>query len=305
MRSSSKNITLALGLLIILGAIWGSGYSLARFATTHGVSPLGYAFWQSLGPAILVFIFTKSAGSRIPVSWRHLRFYFICGLVGIALPNTNMYFAAAKLPAGLLAVIVNTVPLMTYALAFALRMERFYYLRFFGILMGAAGIMLMTIPKTSLPSVDLTPWALLALITPFCFASCAVYAAKNSPKDCDAAASAAGMMLCSALLLTPLVIATHNFYALWPPFAARDWVILLEILLSSIGYILFFQLLKIAGPVFYSLVGGVVALTGLFWGWVIFGETLNRWNGLAVLCILIAIGFVTAGQWSARTQGTE
>jgi drug/metabolite transporter (DMT)-like permease len=187
---------------------------------------------------------------------------------------------------------------MTYVLAFALRLERFYYVRFVGILLGVIGIMSLILPKTSLPSTTSAMWVLIALITPLCFAACAVYAAKNRPEDTDSLALSAGMMLCSALLLTPVVFASHNFYVLKPPFAVRDWVIVLEILLSSIGYILFFQLIKIAGPVYYSLVGGVVALTGLFWGWVIFGEVLNRWNGLAVVLILLGIGLVTLGQWS-------
>jgi len=46
-----------LSLLILLGVLWGSGYSLARYATTHGVAPLGYAFWQSLGPALLLSLY--------------------------------------------------------------------------------------------------------------------------------------------------------------------------------------------------------------------------------------------------------
>lgn len=258
---------------------------------------MGYAFWQSLGPAILVTFMVYATKSRLDFSWSHLRFYFICGLIGIAVPNTNMYFAAAHLPAGLLAVIVNTVPIITYVLAFALGLERFYYVRFLGVLLAVVGIMVMVLPKASLPSPTLVPWVLLTLITPLCFAIAVVYAAKYRPAE-DSLALAAGMMIFSALLLAPFVFTTKSFYPLWPPFALRDWVILLEIVLSSLGYVLFFQLLKIAGPVYYSLIGGVIALTGLFWGWLIFGETLNLGISLAIIMIFIAIGLVTWGQWS-------
>lgn len=296
---SSKQI-LPFFLLLALGFIWGSGYSLARYATTHGVNPLGYAFWQSLGPACLVLFFTQVFGEGLPLSWKHIRFYFICGLIGIALPNTNMYFAAAKLPAGLLAVIVNTAPVMTYFFAFILRQERFSYLRFCGILLGVAGIMALTIPKTVLPEPGLALWIFIGLVTPLCFAVCAIYASLWRPQQSDSLALSAGMMICSALLLFPLVHVTKSFYPLWPPFAPRDWVILLEILLSSLGYVIFFQLLKIAGPVYYSLVGGVVALTGLFWGWAIFGEKLNGWSTVAVILVLLAIGLVSIGQFSKK-----
>ena len=80
------------------------------------------------------------------------------------------------------------------------------------------------------------------------------------------------------------------------PLTAPDCVILLEIILSSIGYILFFQLIKIAGPVFYSLVDTIVSLTGLFWGFVLFQEKLNEWTILAVMFIFIALILVTQQQ---------
>src|SRR5579863_9025259 len=105
----NKQPWLPLALLLLLGMIWGTGYSIARFAMTHGVNPLGYSFWQSVGPALLIGLLAYRRKHDITLSTAHYRYYFICGLTGIAIPNTNMYFAAPHLPAGLLAVIVNTV----------------------------------------------------------------------------------------------------------------------------------------------------------------------------------------------------
>jgi len=73
-------------------------------------------------------------------------------------------------------------------------------------------------------------------------------------------------------------------------------VVLLEIMLSSIGYIIFFQLIKSAGPVYYSLVDTIVVITGLFWGRVIFNERLNPWTFAAVFFIVIALLMVTRHQ---------
>jgi drug/metabolite transporter (DMT)-like permease len=72
-----------------------------------------------------------------------------------------------------------------------------------------------------------------------------------------------------------------------------QWLILLEILLSSVGYILFFMLIKRAGPVYYSLVGCVVSLTGLFWGWLLFDEQFDLQSSVAIFCILLAITLIT------------
>lgn len=278
-------------LLILLGAIWGSGFTLARYATTHGVSPLGYSFWQSVGPAIALLIMALIKERRLPLSPRHLRYYLIAGVLGIALPNTNMYFAAPHLPAGILGVIVNTVPLMMYPLALITRQERFQWPRLFAVLMGVVGIMMLIGFKWGLPFGS-TTWALVTLLTPLFFAMCALYSVYDRPTDSSSLSLATGMLIASAIVLAPMLIDLHEFYPL-NSWSLPNLAVILEIVLSSIGYVILFQLLKIAGAVYYSLVGGIVAITGLFWGWLLLGETISWWTVGAVLLIIVAVTVIT------------
>lgn len=296
MRNCISNKITSLGLLLLLGFIWGTGYSIARFATTNGVPPLGYSFWQALGPAILLGLLSFGGQSQLKISVPHLRYYLICGLTGIVIPNTNMYFAAPHLPAGLLAVVVNTVPIIAYPLALLTRIESFSSQRFLGVLSAIIGLMLIILPQTSLPSPAMIPWIISALITPLSFAFCAIYISRYRPEASDSIPMAAGTLIASCFVLLPVVIISHNFYSLHIPFTTPDLVILLEIVLSSIGYILLFKLIKIAGPVYYSLVDSIVALTGLFWGYFIFQEQLNQWTASAIALILLALLLVTKKQ---------
>lgn len=286
----------SLSLLALLGLIWGSGYSLARFATTHGVNPLGYSFWQSLGPAVLLTLLSIIQHKGITFSLRRIGFYVVCGAIGIALPNTNMYVVAPHVPAGLLAVVVNTIPIMTYVLALLSRSETFHKWRFVGILFAVFGIAILVLPTAGVAEFGAMPWLLRALFTPLCFASSAIFISKYRPSDCSAMQLAAGMLAMSALLLTPVVFGNHQFHPLLPPLTPGDWAVVIEMILTSISYVIFFKLIKIAGPVYYSLVGGIVALTGLFWGWVVFNETLTLITAGAVSLIIVAIALVTAFQ---------
>lgn len=292
-------------LLISLGFIWGTGYSIARFAMTNGVPPLGYSFWQSLGPAVIIGTILFIRRQSLKLSAARIRFYLISGLTGIVIPNTSMYFAASHLPASILAMIVNTVPIIAYPMALLVGLELFNWKRMMGILFAFCGLMLLILPKSSLPSNDMVPWALSTLITPFSFALCTIYIARYRPKDTDTLTLTAGMLIASSLLLMPLVLYTHNFYEFHLPFTPPDGVIILEIILSSIGYLLFIQLIKIAGPVYYSLVDTIVVLTGLFWGRIIFDEQLNRWTAAAVCLIIFALLLVTKQQKSAVQQTTS
>jgi len=289
-------------LLLTLGFIWGTGYSIARYAMTHSVPPLGYSFWQSIGPAILLMLsilFFKKKKLFVQKNQTPLLYYFICGLTGIVIPNSVMYFAASHLPAGLLAVVVNTVPIIVYPLALLAKRESFHFIRFLGIFSAVTGLMLITLSSNSLPVLDNIPWILVILLTPISFAFCSVYISRYRPKNIDSIFLSAGTLIMSSFLLIPLVFFTHSFYLPHWPFTLSDWVILFEIILSSIGYILFFQLIKIAGPVYYSLVDTTVSLTGLTWGYFLFHEKLKPGMSAGVILILLALLLVTHQQRSA------
>jgi len=282
-------MALLLLLLISLGIIWGSGYSIARYCMTHGVPPLGYAFWQSAGPAI--FLTLLVLGRRLPFSFKpeYLRYYILCGLLGIALPNTLMYFASAHLPSGIIAVLVNTVPIWIYPLSLLLAQESFHKLRFLAVLIGVLGMVLMVHEGLQWPQTSHIPWILAILLVPLSFALCAVFIAAFRPVPSNSLSLSAGMLIVSTVCVAPWAVGTDNIYPFHWPLTQLNWLILLEIALSSTGYVILFSLLKRAGPVFYSLVGGVVSLTGLFWGMVIFQESLNFMTIVSIVCILGAI----------------
>ncbi|RMX04012.1 DMT family transporter [Legionella jordanis] len=287
-------------LLTALGCIWGSGYVLAKYAIMNGVPPLGYAFWQSCGPAILLSCFCLLFNKQQSVMKRtHWPYFLVCGLIGIAIPNSNMYFVANHLSAGLLAVLVNTVPLLVYPLALIARQEQFDPLRASALVFGMSGILMIINP----PIQGLTsPWCLLALISPLGFALCSIYIAAKQPEGLNPIEGATGMLIASTLLLIPLVAQQHAFYSLTGTINGVKAVVILEILLSSLGYLLFFKLLTLAGPVFYSLTGGIVALTGLFWDYVIFGNFPDSTRSLASFLIIFAIFLIS---WRQRGSTEE
>ncbi|MGY3802904.1 DMT family transporter [Pigmentibacter ruber] len=290
--SLNKNSLYAILLLFCLGFTWGTSFSIAKFAMESGITPLGYSFWQSLGPAIIVLIFALIQNRKLPpLNSKHIVFYFICGLLGIALPNLTMYFSASHVPSGILGLIVNTSPIITYILSLLFLIEKFSWQRSSGILLGFLGIFILFFPKLS--NYSEYKWMLFSLFTPFFLASCTIYMVKYRPSKTSSIELSSGMLFASTLLILPLVIFSNAFHPISFPLNTPDLFIIIEIILSSIGYILFFELLRIAGPVFYSLVGCIVALAGLFWGYIIFNENIKPIEWLSVLLILSAIILVT------------
>ncbi len=275
-------------LLFILGSIWGSGPVINKIAISNGVTPLGYSFWQFIGPAILLTLIASVQGV-LQLSKKHIPYYIVCGLIGIAIPNTILHFCAPHLPAGIMPIIINTVPIMIYPLAILAKQETFFLKRFIGILIGIIGIMILLLPNVSLTDKNMLPWAFLALISPLCFALTALFVNPYRPADTSSISLAAGMLLSAAIILTPILILRGDYYPISFPFNYADYAISFRICLSSLGYIILFVVLQKAGAVYYSLVSGIVILNGLFWGYMIYGETLNATSIFAITAILLAI----------------
>lgn len=294
----NRRIFLAIGILLSLGFIWGSGYALAKYAMTNEVPALGYAFWQSAGPAFLLTIVSCLTSNYAFLHPKYWSYFLICGLVGITIPNTNMYLIASHIPAGLLAVLVNTVPLLVYPMALIAKQERFDTWRILALSMGMLGIFLIIGP--TLQGL-ISGWAFMALLSPFAFALCSIYISAKQPLALNPLQAASGMLIASTLLLLPLLIQHHAFYPLTAPYTTAKQVVILEIVLSSVGYLLFFYLLSLAGPVFYSLTGGIVALTGLFWGFLIFHELPNALQVLAIFLVISAV-FLLSWRQSRQLQ---
>ncbi len=287
---------IAPALLILLGIIWGSGYAIARYCVTHGVPPLGYSFWQSIGPMILLLIASFAQGEKLPITKRYLSYYLVCGILGIALPNTLMYFTAQYIPSGILAVILNTVPILIYPLALLCRQERFAPLRFIAIVIGMIGLMMMVAPHAQTPRLHDIPWTLIILLAPLSFALCAIFIAAYRPVPSQSVTLSAGMLIISSMTVAPLTLITKEFYGFSWPLTTPDLLIIFEVVLSGLGYWILFMLIKRAGPVFYSLVSGVVAIVGLIWGHLLFNEYYNGMSLIAVILILVAIFLISLRQ---------
>ncbi|TNF69241.1 MAG: DMT family transporter [Gammaproteobacteria bacterium] len=288
-----KQSLLSIGLLLLLGTLWGSGYTIARYCMTHGVHPLGYGFWQSLGPMFFLIIIVLFG--KIPFSLKpnYIRYYIACGVLGIVIPNTVMYFSAAHIPSGILTVLINTVPILTFPLAILFAIDTFSFKRCIAVLIGFLGIILTILSNLSLPSIHDIPWTVIALIAPVSFALCAIWIAAFRPIPSSSLSLSLGMLITSSICLTPITLSLGKFYPITFPLDTNSWLIILEIILSSTGYIVLFILIKLAGPIYYSLVGGVASIVGLMWGKLFYNEALNIYSWLGVLCILGAIVSLT------------
>jgi drug/metabolite transporter (DMT)-like permease len=157
-------------LLVLIGAAWGITQPFAKIAVSEGYRHFGIIFWQfALGAALLAAM-NRVRGRGLPFARRHLVLYAIIALIGTLLPNSASYTAAIHLPSGILSIVLSLVPMMSFPIALALGMDRFSALRFTGLALGFAAILMIALPETSLPDPAMVWWLPMALVAPAFYA---------------------------------------------------------------------------------------------------------------------------------------
>ncbi len=284
-------------LLLVLGTNWGLGFSLSKFGVTGGLHPLGYAFWQCAGGGLVLLAISYFRGHLPPLGWRHLRYYLICGIANIALPNFIALVAVRRVPVGIVVLLVSLAPLITYGVAQLAGLERFSLRRAAGIVVGLIGAAMILVPRASLPSGEAFGWVLFAMGTPLCYGVSNVYLAVARPPGVPSLALGGAMQFGAASALLPVGLAVGAMHVPLPPLTTAETANLLHILVSGLGSLIFFELMRMRGPVIASQVGYIVCLSGVFWGKLFFGEQHSLWVWAAMVVIFTGLALVT---WPAR-----
>lgn len=293
-------------LALSVGLIWGLTFSLARIAAEAGMHPLGLAWWQAMGGGILLLLFTVL--TRTPfIGVKSLMIpMLVIGICGSIIPGTLLFYAAGYIPAGVLAITIALVPMLTYAASILFRIDRLSIVRVCGVVLGFAAIAIIMLPgsvsgidqsgsynnSTGL-NADTQIWIVLALLSCVFYTIENIYVDKIVPQDASMPLLLGGGMLMAALILTPVVFTQGAFVPLSLPFDIAEWSVLAMMAVSAVAYLMFLVLIKKAGAVFASMSGYVVTLSGVFWGVVFFNETHSWFIWIALVLMMLGMLLVT------------
>ena len=279
--------------MLCMGGVWGASISVAKIAINAGGTPMGVAFWQAIIASVLLLTYTLLRRRPMQLGAEHLRYYSVIGLLGIAIPGVCFYLATPHLPAGILAITVTLVPILTYCLALILRLEMISWRRVTGIIFGACAILLLVAPESSLPSRSAVPWLLLACISPLCLASQNILLARWKIASLGPIRIACGMNIAAAVILLPVTVANGALFLPEFPFGAIEWGVVGLALIATIAYTMFVMTIDRAGLLFASQVGYVVTLAGVFWGMLLFGESHSAWVWVSLATMLAGLALVS------------
>ncbi len=268
--------------LVTFGFFWGATQPLTKIAVSTGYQPFGLIFWQLLIAVVLIGIVLLVLRIRVPFGRRHLVYFTGVSLLGTLIPNSFSYLAAAKLPAGIMAVAISTVPMFSLMIALGVGNERFAFRRSMGILLGVTAMMMIALPEASLPVAGQGFWVFVALIAPFCYGLEGNFVAKLVPPKLNPMAALWGASFLGMLAVGPLALASGQFINPLVPFGPAEWALVVSSIAHAVAYSGFMWLIGFAGIVFSTQIAYVVTMAAILIAIVFLGEVYSGWVWMAI-----------------------
>ncbi len=275
------------GALVVIGAGWGLTTPFSKIAVSEGYRHFGLIFWQLVITGTLLMLVTLLRGKRLPLTARHMRFYLLIAFIGTVIPNSASYAAAVELPAGVLAILLSTVPLFAFSIAIGLRNERFVWVRALGLLFGLGCVLLMVGPEASLPEPGMAAFIPLALIAPLFYGLEGNVVARWGTRGLDPLQMLAGAALVGAPIALVLALLTGQWIDPRGPWGAPDAALVASSVIHAIVYSSYFWLVAQGGPVFAAQVSYLVTGFGVAWSIALLDEQYSPyvWTALGLMMI--------------------
>tara|TARA_B100000700_G_scaffold327549_1_gene442436 strand:- start:7440 stop:8351 length:912 start_codon:yes stop_codon:yes gene_type:complete len=289
---SRRSLLLRLALLFLIGGLWGGFFVLIKIAVTDGVRPVNYLFWFTLLSGFWLFVAANIRGTRPRYARTHWRYYLRLGLVRFTLANMILYTVQGKLPIGLMAVIMSFVPIFTYLISLITRIEKFFWLRTGGIVLGFLGAILIVAPESSLPDRSLAVWVLIGFGAPLLHAvAYTALSEKSRPAKVDSLTLSSGTLLAASIFAFPLAIALGEFQLLGWPLSRGEIALVAHSVLAAINFYAIFELIRIAGPTYMTQANFLSVGFGVAFGLLLFNEShsLIVWISIGLMLLGVAL----------------
>jgi len=213
----------------------------------------------------------------------------VSGLISYVAPNFLTYSMIPKIGSGLAAIMYALSPVVTALLSFLLRVRPPSLFGVIGIVLGLAGALIIASRNADFSTGSLF-WLVAALLIPVFLGIGNIYRTLAWPKGASPRRLAAMTNLAAVPPLALLALVQTGTLDL-APLAAVPGLVALQIAVSTVMFLMFFQLQQLGGPTYLSQIGYVAAAVGVVIGVTWLGESYpaSVWLGAGVVAVGIAL----------------
>ena len=272
-------------ILVSLAAMFGASFMMTKVAVAD-VPPATIALIRITIGAAMLFVVMLAVKQNLRSLLPHWKLIGFAGLTGSALPFFLISWGQARVDAGLTAILMAVMPLITLVLAhFFTGDEKLNIFKIIGFCFGLIGVAVL-IGFDKLASFgDETVRSYAIMLAACCYAVHAILS--KFLTDLPRYAVSSAIYLVSVLLLLPFVLYLDAPWQL--SISGMSWfmLILLGIFPTGLGMLMLFAIIERQGAGFLSQINFLVPVFGVLWAIALLNETLPP-NALAALLIILA-----------------
>ncbi|MCC7321911.1 MAG: DMT family transporter [Rubellimicrobium sp.] len=280
----------ALGLVVLLGLIWGASYTATAVALDEvGVQTI--VAIRTGGACLVLWAWILASGAPLPRRLADWAILLALGVIGNALPFTFITWGQMTVPSGL-AAILNAATAIFGVLIAAIffRDERLTRQRVLGVAIGLTGV-ITALGPAQLLALDLTSLAQLALVAAgLCYGATGALG-RVALRSVAPQVAATGMMTGAALTLVPLALLTEGLPE--AHFTGHVWLALVysAVIATAVAYLIYYRLIATAGAGNAGFVTLLVAPVSIVLGAIMLHESLplRAYAGFALLAVALVV----------------
>ena len=260
------------GLLVLLSVLWGGAFFFVGVAVVE-LPPLTVVLARvGIAAAILLglTLFLGHSLPRTPSAWTP---FIVMGLLNNAVPFSFLNAGQTMVSVGLASIINGMTPLFTVLVMTSFREERLTTHRVVGVLLGIAGVILISRPDAAMADARLLGIG-LCLAATLSYGFAALWGRRHLA-DVPPLKSATCQLLSSTLIMTVVVATIDQPWNLPMP-STEIWLALFGLALfgTAIAYVVFFEILTRAGASNVMLVTLLIPVTALLLGTMFLAEPI-------------------------------
>ncbi len=281
-QQTSKNWLL----FVFLTLLWGTSFMQITLSL-RAFTPEQLVPWRLVLAAMVLIGYMFYRRQRFPRGLKHWFKFALFACLGNILPYWLITTGQQTITSGMAGLLMAVMPLVTMMLAhWFIPNERLNRYRIVGFVLGISGVMFVLWPNL-LAGSNSVYGALIVLLAACCYAVNTILIRLYS--NYEISVVSAGVMLCAALISS----------LLWPQMWQVNWsqahlesviaLIWLGIFPTGIASVIYFILVKDAGPTFVSNNNYIIPVIAYTVGAWVLGEQVSHWDLVALVVILLGI----------------
>lgn len=275
-------------LYILLCLIWGSSFILMKEGL-EAINPYHLALIRILSAGLAMLPLAFQAYKNVP---RKMVFpIIVSGFLGTFIPSFCFTIAQTKVDSSLAGIMNSLTPIFSVAIGVLFFQLKIGWIKWSGLFLGFAGMVILVVGNTNAVQLDHIGYSLFIIFATICY-GLNVNVITRFVKD--AAPLHVAAVAFTSLIIPALILLGITGFFTSPELYDGSWTkgminaSVLGIVNTGLASVLFYLLVKKAGPVFASTVTYGIPFIAIGWG-LAYNEEITFFQIAAMACILFGV----------------